>query len=142
MAKLEFSPEQRDAVYSRGENLLVSAGAGSGKTTVLVERILRYVASGGDITKVLAMTFTNAAAADMKAKLDKAISALVDADPGNGHLREQLSLLPQAQISTIHSFCLEMLRQNYFRVGLTAGFRVAAENDIAILKKDTLLAYM
>ena len=70
MPQIEFSPAQKDAIYSRGENLLVSAGAGSGKTTVLVERILRYVESGGNIGEVLALTFTNAAAMDMKEKLD------------------------------------------------------------------------
>lgn len=142
MPQIEFSPAQKDAIYSRGENLLVSAGAGSGKTTVLVERILRYVESGGNIGEVLALTFTNAAAMDMKEKLDKAISHLAAGDPANRHLQDQLSLLPQAQISTIHSFCLELLRRNYYRIGLNAGFRVAAENDITLLRREVLQQYL
>ena len=140
MAGFHPSEEQKQAIYSRGENLLVAAGAGSGKTTVLVERILRFVENGGDITRILALTFTNAAASDMKDKLDKAISGLASEHPENRHLREQLSLLPQAQISTIHSFCLELLRSNYYRLGINAGFRIGAENDIDILAADTLAA--
>ena len=138
MSKFSFSPSQKDAVNSLNEELLVSAGAGRGKTTVLVERILHYIKNGGEIGSVLALTFTNAAAADMCAKLDRSISALLEQDPENSHLRRQLSLLPQAHISTIHSFCLELLRENYFMLGLPAGFKVAAENDIILLKKEIL----
>ena len=140
--QINFSPAQLDAIVSRGENLLVSAGAGSGKTTVLVERILRYIADGGKIAEILALTFTNDAAADMREKLDRAISALVAAQPDNRHLQEQLVLLPQAQISTIHSFCLELLRQNYYRLDLEAGFRVAGEAEIKLLEREILLQYL
>ena len=76
-----FSPAQKDAMFARGENLLVSAGAGSGKTTVLVERILRYIEKGGKIEEILALTFTSDAAADMREKLDRAISNLVAEHP-------------------------------------------------------------
>ena len=137
-----FSPAQEDAICSRGENLLVSAGAGSGKTTVLVERILRYIANGGNIEQVLALTFTSEAAADMREKLDRAISALVARQPHDRHLQEQLILLPQAQISTIHSFCLNLLRRNYYRIGLDAGFRVAGEAEIELLEHEVLLQYL
>ncbi len=133
-----FSSAQRDAIYSRGENLLVAAGAGSGKTTVLVERILHYVSSGGAIESVLALTFTNAAAADMKEKLDRALSALIQQQPDNQHLQRQLRLLPQAQISTIHSFCLDLLRKNYYRLQLDTGLKVAGEAEIALLEAETL----
>ena len=134
-----FSPAQKDAIFARGENLLVSAGAGSGKTTVLVERILRYIEKGGKIEEILALTFTSDAAADMREKLDRAISNLVAEHPDNRHLQEQLVLLPQAQISTIHSFCLDLLRRNYYRLGLEAGFRVAGEAEVELLEHDAAI---
>ncbi|NLF80156.1 MAG: helicase-exonuclease AddAB subunit AddA [Clostridia bacterium] len=134
-----FSPKQLAAIRTRGENLLVAAGAGSGKTTVLVQRILQYLRQGGNIERVLALTFTSAAAAEMREKLDRAISALAESEADNRHLREQLSLLPQAQISTIHSFCLDLIRRHYYRVGLDAGFRVADEAEIALLENEILL---
>lgn len=134
-----FSPAQLAAIKTRGENLLVAAGAGSGKTTVLVQRILQYLRAGGGIERVLALTFTSAAAAEMREKLDRAISALAAEEADNRHLREQLSLLPQAQISTIHSFCLDLIRRHYYRVGLDAGFRVADEAEIALLENEILL---
>lgn len=137
-----FSPAQKDAIFARGENLLVSAGAGSGKTTVLVERILRYIEKGGKIEEILALTFTSDAAADMREKLDRAISNLVAEHPDNRHLQEQLVLLPQAQISTIHSFCLDLLRRNYYRLGLEAGFRVAGEAEVELLEHDVLQQYL
>lgn len=137
-----FSPAQKDAIFARGENLLVSAGAGSGKTTVLVERILRYIEKGGKIEEILALTFTSDAAADMREKLDRAISGLVAEHPDNRHLQEQLVLLPQAQISTIHSFCLDLLRRNYYRLGLEAGFRVAGEAEVDLLEHDVLQQYL
>ena len=137
-----FSPAQKDAIFARGENLLVSAGAGSGKTTVLVERILRYIEKGGKIEEILALTFTSDAAADMREKLDRAISNLVAEHPDNRHLQEQLVLLPQAQISTIHSFCLDLFRRNYYRLGLEAGFRVAGEAEVELLEHDVLQQYL
>lgn len=137
-----FSPSQLDAIESRGENLLVAAGAGSGKTTVLVQRILNYISKGGSIDTILALTFTNAAAADMKEKLAKTLSALAEETTDNEHLQRQLSLLPQAQISTIHAFCLELLRRNYFRLNIDAGFRVAGEAEINLLEIETLHQYI
>jgi ATP-dependent helicase/nuclease subunit A len=137
--EMVFSDAQLAAIHTRGENLLVAAGAGSGKTTVLVQRILRFLAAGGSIERILALTFTSAAAAEMREKLDRAISALAESQPDDRHLRQQLSLLPQAQISTIHSFCLQLIRRHYYRVGLDAGFRVADEAEIALLENEVLL---
>lgn len=90
----------------------------------------------------MALTFTSDAAADMREKLDRAISNLVAEHPDNRHLQEQLVLLPQAQISTIHSFCLDLLRRNYYRLGLEAGFRVAGEAEVELLEHDVLQQYL
>ena len=95
-----------------------------------------------DVYKRQALTFTSDAAADMREKLDRAISGLVAEHPDNRHLQEQLVLLPQAQISTIHSFCLDLLRRNYYRLGLEAGFGVAGEAEVELLEHDVLQQYL
>jgi ATP-dependent helicase/nuclease subunit A len=138
MPTFAFTPEQEDAIETRGENLLVAAGAGSGKTSVLVERILSYLNAGGDINRLLALTFTNAAAADMRQKIDAALSSLLAANPGDSHLKRQAALLPQARISTIHAFCLDLLRRHYYRLDLPASFRVASELELSLLRGEVM----
>ncbi|MBQ6808514.1 MAG: helicase-exonuclease AddAB subunit AddA [Firmicutes bacterium] len=142
MSETQFTPAQLDAIQSREENLLVAAGAGSGKTTVLVERIIRRLRSGGKIQRLLVLTFTHAAADDMRAKIQRALSQLCREQPGNADFRQQLALLPQAHISTVHSFCLELLRSHYYRVGLPADFRVASEVEMELLRQECLEACM
>ncbi|MDO4732288.1 MAG: helicase-exonuclease AddAB subunit AddA, partial [Bacillota bacterium] len=142
MSETQFTPAQLDAIQSREENLLVAAGAGSGKTTVLVERIIRRLRSGGNIQRLLVLTFTHAAADDMRAKIQRALSQLCREQPGNSDFRQQLALLPQAHISTVHSFCLELLRSHYYRVGLPADFRVASEVEMELLRQECLEACM
>lgn len=138
MTKFDFTPEQRQAIFSRDADLLVSAGAGSGKTSVLVQRIIERVRQGGSIDRILALTFTKAAAADMRAKIDAALHAAAAAAPEDLHLTRQAALVGQACISTIHSFCLELLRSHYYRVGLAPSFRVAGEGEMKALLEQVL----
>ena len=105
----KFTPQQKQAIELRNRNILVSAAAGSGKTAVLVERIVGMITddiSPVDIDRLLVVTFTNAAAAEMRERIGIALSRQLEAAPENVHLQKQLSLLHNAQITTIDSFCL------------------------------------
>ena len=138
MADLNFTAEQRSAIFTRGTDLLVSAGAGSGKTSVLVQRIIERVKQGGEVDRILALTFTKAAAADMRSKIDAALTAAAAAAPDDLHLARQAALVGQAHISTIHSYCLELLRAQHYRVGLSPSFRVAGESEMKSLLAQVL----
>ena len=139
-----LSAAQQDAVSRRGGNLLVAAGAGSGKTTVLVERVLSLVCGdhATDIDRLLVLTFTNAAAAEMRARIEDGLSERLRAQVNDGQLMRQLALIQQAPITTIHSFCLDIVRRNFYRLGLDAGFRIPSEMERAILHEETLAAFM
>ena len=100
---MEFSTAQKNAIYTHGNSLLVSAAAGSGKTAVLVERVIQKVLEGGDISKLWIMTFTEAAASEMRQKIEKAVEKQLEADPQNEHLQQQMLLMSAARISTVHS---------------------------------------
>ena len=118
MAKeaVTWTPEQSRVIVSRGENLLVSAAAGSGKTAVLVERIIRMVTEGEhplDIDRLLVMTFTNAAASEMRERIGAAIEKKLREEPENEHLQIQSTLIHHAQITTIDSFCLKVIREHF-----------------------------
>ena len=107
--KPNYTPEQKEAIYHTGHDILVSASAGSGKTMVLVERILNLVKQGADITDLLVVTFTKAAAQEMKERIQAKIQDQINQAPSGSnlknHLIKQLPLINQANISTIHSFC-------------------------------------
>ena len=108
-----WTEEQQRVLDARKKNVLVSAAAGSGKTAVLVERIIRMVTDPEDpvdIDRLLIVTFTNAAAAEMRERITKAIESRLEEQEGNGHLQRQLTLIHNAQISTIDSFCLYVIR--------------------------------
>ena len=108
---MNLTTSQKNAIDRGGKDMLVSAGAGSGKTTVLAKRLLKKIESGADIGDFLVVTFTNSAAADLKAKLSARLKELCDAHPDNkGYLR-QLYALPTADIGTIDSFCLQYVKQ-------------------------------
>src|SRR5699024_6538749 len=112
-------------IDSRGGNLLVSAAAGSGKTAVLVERIIRMISQGEhplSIDQLLVMTFTNAAAAEMRERIGAAIDRKLAEEPENEHLWLQAALVPQAQITTIDSFCLNLIRNHYHGLDIDPGF--------------------
>ena len=118
---LTFTPEQQKVIDLRNRNILVCAAAGSGKTAVLVERIIEIVTDEEhpvDIDRLLVVTFTNAAAAEMRERIGKALSARLCQTPDNVHLQRQVSLLHNAQITTIDSFCLFVIRNNFNDIGL------------------------
>ena len=136
---MEWTKEQLQAIEAKGNNILVSAAAGSGKTTVLVQRIINKILKENvDIDKLLVCTFTNAAAAEMKQKLLDKLYEEVDKDPENEILARQISLINRAHISTIHSFCLDVIRNNFFELGIPANFRIADPAEDEIMKEDSL----
>lgn len=124
-----WTPSQEEAIYKKGCQLLVAAGAGSGKTSVLTERILEKILAGCDIDGFLVVTFTVSSAEDMKEKLRKKLLEEYSKDTGNGHLSKQIAKLPFAQISTITAFCLKLVKQNFSSLNLPAGLRVADEGE-------------
>lgn len=132
---------QQKVIDTRNKNLLVSAAAGSGKTAVLVERIISMISEGEhpiDIDHLLVVTFTNAAAAEMRERIGKAIDAKLRLEPDNEHLQKQVSLLQSAQITTIHSFCLNVIRNYFHRIDLDPSFKIAEESEITLMKSDVL----
>lgn len=138
---IEFTPEQQKVIDIRGCNVLVSAAAGSGKTAVLVQRIINMILDEThpiDIDQLLVVTFTEAAALEMRSRISDAITAKLEEDPTNAHLQKQSALLYKAQISTIHSFCLNLIRNNFNVIGLDPGFRVADEAELNLLSKEVL----
>ncbi len=138
---ITFTETQRQVIEQRGCNLLVSAAAGSGKTAVLVERIVEMVCEGEnpvDIDRLLVVTFTNAAAAQMREKVSRALNERLALDPENEHLQRQTTLLYNAQITTIDSFCLFVLRNQFHTIGLDPGFRIAEEGEVRLLRGDVL----
>ena len=135
-----FSKEQSDVINLRNRNILVSAAAGSGKTTVLVERIIRMISDEEhpvDIDHLLIVTFTKAAAASMREKISEAIAKKLE-EGYSDHLQRQATLLHHAQITTIDSFCLFVLQNNFNDIGLDPGFRVADEGEMRLLKEDVM----
>ena len=134
-----FTKEQTQAIENDGANILVSAAAGSGKTTVLVARIInKIIMKKIDIDKLLIVTFTNAAASEMKERLLKALYDEIDKNPNDVHLQKQVNLINQAHISTISSFCLDVIRNNFFEIGMSANFRVGDPAEIEILKQEAI----
>ena len=136
-----FTPEQREAIELHGCNILVSAAAGSGKTAVLVERIVRMVCDERkpvDIDRLLIVTFTNAAAAEMRERIAAGISARLSESPESEHIQRQATLLHNAQITTIDSFCLFLLRNHFNEIGLDPAFRIADEGEIKMMQQEAL----
>jgi len=138
VAAPKWSDEQLDAIVSEGSNLLVAAAAGSGKTAVLVERIIRKIASSTDVDRLLVATFTNAAAAEMKDRIKIALERKLEEQPESDHLRRQLALMGKAAITTLHSFCMDVIRKYYSLIGLDPGFRIANETEIELIRNDVL----
>lgn len=136
---MDFTSEQKDAIYKKGTNILVAAAAGSGKTAVLVERIIQKILVDGiDIDKLLVVTFTNAAAAEMRERVLDSIYKKLDEEPENVNLQRQINLLGKANICTIHSFCLDVIKNNFFEIDISPNFRIASEEEIVLLKQETL----
>ena len=138
---MKFTPEQQRVIELHNSNILVSAAAGSGKTAVLVERIIRMICDGehpADIDRLLIVTFSNAAAAEMRERIAAGITARLEADPGNEHIQKQSALLHNAQITTIDSFSLFLIRNHFNEIGLDPDFRVADEGEIKLLQQEVL----
>lgn len=139
--KRQFTENQEKAITLRDKNILVSAAAGSGKTAVLVERIIRMITEGdhpADIDRLLVVTFTSAAASEMRERIIAAISEKLSVKPENEHLQRQSTLIHNAQITTIHSFCLFVIRNHFQEIGLDPAFRVADEGEVGLLMQDVL----
>jgi len=135
----EWTKEQSLAITENGSNILVAAAAGSGKTTVLVERIIRKIIDENiDIDKILVVTFTNAAASEMRERILNALYKEIDNDPLNTRLRKQIVLLSKASICTIDSFCLDVIRNNFFEIGIQGNFRIADNTELELLKQESL----
>lgn len=136
-----WTGEQWDAITERDCNLLVAAAAGAGKTAVLVERIIRRITDPEnpvDIDRLLIVTFTNAAATEMRERIAEAIAAALEEDNGQKNIQRQLTLLNKASITTIHSFCLEVIRSNFQSINIDPGFRITDETEAALMKLEVL----
>ena len=136
-----FTPEQQKVIDLRDCNILVSAAAGSGKTAVLVERIIRMVCDEShpvDIDRLLIVTFTNAAAAQMRERISQGLARELEERPESEHIERQMTLLHNALITTIDSFCLYIIRNHFHEIGLDPAFRVADEGEIRLLRQEAL----
>lgn len=135
----KWTKEQLSAITQKGNNILVAAAAGSGKTTVLVERIIRKIINDNvDIDKILVVTFTNAAASEMRERILTALYKQIDEDPLNQRLRKQIVLLNKASICTIDAFCLDIIRNNFFEIGASSNFRIADNTELELLKQEAI----
>ena len=138
---VSWTEEQEKVIRLHKRNILVSAAAGSGKTAVLVERIIRMLIDENqpiDVDRLLVVTFTEAAAAEMKERIRNAIEKELELHPENEHLKQQATLIHTAQITTIHSFCLSVIRDHFSAIDLDPGFRIAEEGELKLLKRDVL----
>lgn len=139
-ADAQFTDHQWQAIFDEGKNILVSASAGSGKTTVLVQRVIEKIKNFTDINELLVVTYTNAAAKEMKQRIQKAIQNEINAetDPKRQqHLIRQLPLLGQADISTLHSFCLKVIKRYYYLIDFDPVFRLLTDDtEISLMKED------
>ncbi len=138
MADIKFTDEQRAVIDARKSNILVSAAAGSGKTAVLVERIIKIIEEGVDVDHLLVVTFTKAAASQMKEKITEAVRKKLSDEPDNLHMQRQETLIHNAQITTIDSFCQYIIRNNFNAIGLDPAFRVGDEGELKLLKEDVM----
>ncbi|MEE0868831.1 MAG: UvrD-helicase domain-containing protein, partial [Ruminococcus sp.] len=137
----EWTPQQKNAIYATDGSVLVSAAAGSGKTAVLVERVINLVTRSEnpiDVDRMLIVTFTRAAAAEMRQRISLALNSLLENDPYNPNLLKQKQLLYTASISTIDSFCSEIVREYFHALGVSRDFRIADEGELDVLRKTAL----
>lgn len=138
---MKWTKEQQNVIDFRNRDILVSAAAGSGKTAVLVARIIQRILDPQnpvDIDRLLVVTFTKAAAAEMRERIGAAIEVECEKDPQNTHLRRQSALIHNAMITTIDSFCLFVVRNHFEEISLDPNFRIADEGEIRLLEQDVL----
>ncbi|MGP4041853.1 helicase-exonuclease AddAB subunit AddA [Gracilibacillus sp. D59] len=137
----QWTKEQEEAIYQSGQNILVAAAAGSGKTAVLVERIIQKLLNKEqpiDIDTLLVVTFTNAAAQEMRNRVGAAIETALENNPTSNHLKKQLSLLQHASISTLHAFCMELVRKYAYQIDIDPNFRIADNIEADLIRQDVL----
>lgn len=140
-ANVTWTDDQWKAMYASGQDTLVSAAAGSGKTAVLINRMIEKVVATDNpinVDELLVVTFTNASAAEMRHRMAEALEKAILENPTSAHLRRQLSLINKAQISTLHSFCLAIVKQYAYLLEIDPGFRIANEAEVALLRDDVL----
>ncbi len=139
MSEVKWTKEQQKAIYEKGSNILVAAAAGSGKTAVLVERIINKIVNENvDIDNILVVTFTNAAASEMRERILDAIYKKIEENPNDVRMQRQITLLNRASICTIHSFCLEVIRNYFYELDISANFRIGDQTEVELLKQDIL----
>ncbi|KMJ57874.1 ATP-dependent helicase [Bacillus sp. LL01] len=135
----QWTDDQWKAIVASGKDILVAAAAGSGKTAVLVERMIhKIVEEHVDVDRLLVVTFTNASAAEMRHRIGEALEKQLEKKPASLHLRRQLSLLNRASISTIHSFCLDVVRKYYYMIDIDPSFRIADTTEIQLMQEEVL----
>lgn len=138
---VSWTKEQQEAIEKSGSDILVAAAAGSGKTAVLVERIIQKLINKDNplnIDEILVATFTNAAAEEMRSRIGKALEDAIAKDPTSNHLKKQLSLLQKASISTLHSFCTSVVRQYAYLLDLDPAFRIADTMELDLIKQEVM----
>ncbi|HYK74691.1 MAG TPA: helicase-exonuclease AddAB subunit AddA [Pseudoneobacillus sp.] len=136
-----WTDDQWKAIFAKNQDILVAAAAGSGKTAVLVERMIQKIVSTEDpinVDELLVVTFTNASAAEMRHRIGEALEKAINVNPKSAHLRKQLSLLNRASISTLHAFCLEVIRKYYYLIDIDPSFRIANETEVQLLRDEVL----
>ena len=139
MGSLKWTKEQLRAIETSGNNILVAAAAGSGKTAVLVERIINKIINEKiNIDQILVVTFTNAAASEMRERILDAIYKKIEKDPNDLHLQKQITLLSKASICTIDSFCLDIVKSYFYEIDITPNFRIADNAELELLKMETI----
>ena len=136
---MDFTDEQKKVIDSRDKNLIVSAAAGSGKTAVLTERIVRRICEDENLSidRMLIVTFTNAAAREMRERIGRKLREKLSGDPDNPHIRKQIAILHTAQITTIDSFCLYILKNHFEEIGVDPAFSVGSEGEIKQISDDS-----
>lgn len=138
---VKWTSAQNNAINADGSNILVSAAAGSGKTAVLVERVIRLITDDSlnvDVDKLLVVTFTNAAAAEMKARISARLDQIISKEPNNTNALKQRSLLPNAKICTIDSFCINLVREYFFRLNISQDFTILEESQKAVIEQNVI----
>ena len=137
----QYTKEQLDAIHARGGTLLVSAAAGSGKTSVLVERLIERILDREhpcDVDKLLVVTFSNAAAAEMKERVRDRLTGLLQDHPEDWYLKRQQMLLAQANISTVHAFCLKLIREHFQQLEIAPNMHLTEEGELALLRQQAV----
>ncbi len=140
-ADVTWTKDQWKAIWAKDQDILVAAAAGSGKTAVLVNRMIQKVLSEEDpidVDQLLVVTFTNASAAEMRHRISEALEKAISQNPSSQHLRKQLGLMNRASISTLHSFCLDVIRKYYYVTDIDPGFRIADSTEIELLRDEVM----